>query len=74
MYELALREWGVTPEYVNLHWTEEILAMLFRSRHLSYKQQAATRPNQDEPGPEPIHRHMRCDTFMAKHGFTVQKA
>lgn len=32
IYELALIEWGVTPEYINENWTEELLSLLFEKR------------------------------------------
>jgi hypothetical protein len=32
MYEIALREWGRTPEYINTRWTEELLGLMFQSR------------------------------------------
>jgi hypothetical protein len=33
IYELALVEWGVTPEYINENWTEEELVVLFNARN-----------------------------------------
>lgn len=38
MYEIALAEWGVTPEYVNEYWTEELLALMFIKRRDRFQQ------------------------------------
>lgn len=32
MYETALYEWKLTPEWINDNWTEELLALMFISR------------------------------------------
>lgn len=32
MYETALYEWKLTPDYINDNWTEELLALMFVSR------------------------------------------
>jgi len=36
-----LREWGLTPEYINEYWTEELLVLMFISRARSIKRQRA---------------------------------
>lgn len=33
MYEIALAEWKLTPEYLNENWTEELLALMFQKRY-----------------------------------------
>jgi hypothetical protein len=32
LYELALIDWHLTPEYINEHWTEELLCLMFVKR------------------------------------------
>lgn len=32
MYEIALSEWHVTPDYINRNWTEELLQLMFLKR------------------------------------------
>lgn len=29
---MALTEWSLTPEYINEHWTEELLALMLKAR------------------------------------------
>jgi hypothetical protein len=35
MYYIALSEWRLTPEYINRHWTEELLGLMFMKRNES---------------------------------------
>jgi len=32
LYFVALDEWGIIPEYINEHWSPEVLWLMFRER------------------------------------------
>jgi len=66
MYELALVEWHVTPEYINEHWTEEILQLLFVSRRKRFNAQ----PKPEYTGS--VHHRMSNEQFFSKNGFSVE--
>jgi hypothetical protein len=49
MYELALYEWQLAPEWINENWTEELLQLMFdarRKRILSRFGRQAVEPDQ----------------------------
>jgi hypothetical protein len=50
IYELVLLEWGLTPEYVNKHWTEELLHLMLRARLKRFER---ARPVMGEMGQAP---------------------
>jgi hypothetical protein len=36
VYETALVDWHLTPEYINEHWTEELLTLMFVKRKVRF--------------------------------------
>lgn len=61
----------MTPEYINSHWTEEKLQLMFEKRHQRLMRDVAgiepPAANPDRVGQTQVNR-MTHDAFMAKHG------
>lgn len=66
MYEFALSEWGLTPDYINRKWTEELLSLMFQSRG----RRLARGKKDDEPAT--VTRKVSNDEFFARHGNLVK--
>ena len=63
MYEFALSEWHLTPDYINSRWTEELLSLMFQSRGRRLQR---GKKNDDEA--RPVMRKVSNDEFFARHG------
>lgn len=62
---MALYEWGLTPEYINSHWTEEKFQLMLDSRRLRCE---AMRPRSQEQAARPEGSNMDLKDFLLKHG------
>jgi len=51
---VALLEWGLTPEYINRRWTEELLALMFISRTKRLKRHAVAASGEQTTTPYKI--------------------
>jgi hypothetical protein len=68
VYELALWEWGLTPEWINANWTEELLALMFTKRKERIERMRAKVPGEGQPP-----GRMDNKRFMDKHNLRVKR-
>lgn len=47
-----LTEWGLTPEYINEKWTEELLSLMFQKRNERIERWNAQSAGKAAPTPE----------------------
>lgn len=59
-------EWGLTPEYINRNWTEELLALMFQARLKRFERAAP-------PAWVPQKKYLSNDEFFRKHDIPVSR-
>lgn len=64
---MALSEWGLTPEYINTNWTEELLALMVQKRN------QRVRGTSGSDGRESNGSRMSNSDFFAKHNIKVKE-
>lgn len=67
MYEVALTEWGLTPDYINANWTEELFALMLITRNQRIDRQNLRRKPKDEQG----FRRLSNEEFFRRHNIKV---
>jgi hypothetical protein len=68
LYELALIEWHLTPEYINERWTEELLCLMFVKRRERLQRIAPSRMT--EVG---VVKKIGNKEFFERHGIKVKR-
>jgi hypothetical protein len=69
LYEVALTEWHITPEYINEQWTEELFELMFRKRNERLRKNRPQNKQQHEPEVPKITN----DLFFQTHGLKVKR-
>jgi hypothetical protein len=62
-----MRVWHVTPEYINQHWTPEIIHLMFE-KYSDWVEQCA-QPSEEKPR---ARHHISDMELFAKMGITMQ--
>ena len=74
VYYIALSEWGLTPQWINENWTEELLALMFVKRKEMFDE---LRPKEEMPQPEyvPMGPAIRRSnkSFFKRHNLNIKK-
>jgi len=67
VFEVALFEWKLTPEYINSQWTEEKLQLMFEAR--TKRLQRTFSPPVERP---PLRKSSNSE-FFARHHIRVKE-
>lgn len=65
-------EWGITPEYINANWTEELLTLMFLKKRRRYERLAEAR-GEIQPKPRRVKDSQLFKEMGKYSGFTVEK-
>jgi hypothetical protein len=71
LYEIALAEWHLTPDWLNANWSEELFSLMFLMRKKRYDRAlAAAKKVNSTPTEEPID-WLPPDEFFAKNNIPI---
>ncbi len=74
MYYIALSEWGLTPQWINENWTEELLALMFLKRKEMFDE-LRPKANEEVPNYVPMGPAIRRSnkSFFKRHNLKTKK-